>query len=90
MLDEWDEDNQLAPLEPVVERAGPTSTSFAHSTFGSRLGGAASGIVHWMMKMKMTLRFRGDGLVNELKSDLDSKGKAGLQEVNCVSLYLVL
>ena len=39
MLDERDEDNKLAPLEPAVERSGSVSTSFAHCTFGSRLGG---------------------------------------------------
>ena len=37
MLDEWDEDNELVPLEPVIERAGSTATTFAHSTFGSCL-----------------------------------------------------
>ena len=49
MLDEWDkdEDNELAALESVVERAGSTSTSFAHNTFGSGLSGAVSGMVHW-------------------------------------------
>ena len=31
MLDEWDEDNELALLEPVIERVGSTSTSFAYS-----------------------------------------------------------
>ena len=43
MLDEGSEDNELAPLEPVVERAGQTSTCFAYSTFCSRLVGATSG-----------------------------------------------
>ena len=42
MLDEWNEDNELAPLEPVVEKAGSTSTSFAFSTVSSHLGGVAS------------------------------------------------
>ena len=36
----------MAPLEPAVKRAGSTSTFFAHSTFGRRLGGAASGMVN--------------------------------------------
>ena len=30
----------------AVERAGPTSIFFIHSTFGSHLGGVASGMVH--------------------------------------------
>ena len=47
MLDEWNEDNKLAPLEPVVERAGSTFSSFALGTFGCSLGGAASRMVHW-------------------------------------------
>ena len=47
MLDELDEDNELALLEPVVERARSTSTSFTYNTFGSRFGGAAYGMVHW-------------------------------------------
>ena len=42
MLDEWDEGNELAPLEPVVERAGLVSISFAYSP-----GGSAFGIMHW-------------------------------------------
>ena len=46
MLDERDEDNVLPPRKPVVERAGSTSTSFAHSTCGSHADGAASGMVH--------------------------------------------
>ena len=48
MLDKWDKDenNELAPLEPVVERAGLTATFFIYSTFGSRLGGVASGMLH--------------------------------------------
>ena len=39
MLDECDKDdeNDLAPLEPVVKRAGSMSTSFAYSTFVSHL-----------------------------------------------------
>ena len=43
MLDECDDYNELAPLESVVERAGSTSTSFAHSV----LGGVASEMVNW-------------------------------------------
>ena len=46
MLDEWDEDNELAPLESFAEIAGWTSTFFAYCTFGSHLGGAASGMLH--------------------------------------------
>ena len=49
-------DNELAPLEPVVERAGSTSTYLAHHTFGSRLGEVAQRM------MKTTLLFRGDWL----------------------------
>ena len=41
MLDEGAE-NKLAPLEPVMERASSTSTSFALNTFGNCLDGAAS------------------------------------------------
>ena len=41
MLDKRDEDNELAPLKPAMQRAGSTSTSFSHSTFGSGLGGVA-------------------------------------------------
>ena len=40
------EDNKLASLEPVVERAVSTSVSFTHSTIGSRLGEIASRMVH--------------------------------------------
>ena len=49
MLDECDKDdkNDLTPLEPVVKRAGSTSTSFAYSTFGSHLDRGASGMVHY-------------------------------------------
>ena len=49
LLVEWskEENKDLAPLEPVVEKAGSTSTCFAYSTFGSRFGGAASEMVHW-------------------------------------------
>ena len=47
MLDEWDEDNELAPLEPVVERVGSTATSFTFSNCGSRLGGVTSGMLQW-------------------------------------------
>ena len=47
MLDEWDEDNNLAQLGPVVETAGSIFTSFTNSTFGSHTGGATSGMVHW-------------------------------------------
>ena len=46
ILDEWNEDNELAPLELTMERASSTSTSFPHSTFGSCLGGAASVMVY--------------------------------------------
>ena len=46
MLDEWDEDIELAPLEPVVEWAVSTSTSFTYSTLASPLGGVVSGMVH--------------------------------------------
>ena len=38
MLDEENDNNELGVLEPVMEKAGSTSTSFAHSTFGSHLG----------------------------------------------------
>ena len=44
MIDELEEDNDLALLEPVLERAGSISTSFAYSTFGGRLDGATFGI----------------------------------------------
>ena len=48
MLDEWDKEKKnLAPIEPVVKRAGSTSISFAHSTFGRSLAGATPGMVHW-------------------------------------------
>ena len=49
MLVEWDKDEniKLAPLKPVIEIAGSTSTSFAYSTFGSRLARTASEMVHW-------------------------------------------
>ena len=39
-LDGRDEENELALLGPVVERASSISTFLAHSTFG--LGGTAS------------------------------------------------
>ena len=65
MLDEWDEDNKLAPLESVVERASSTSTFFAYNTFASRLGGAASKMVHRYEKDEPTLQFRGDELISE-------------------------
>ena len=42
MVDECGEENELAPLDPVMERAGSTSTSFFHNTFGSGLGRAGS------------------------------------------------
>ena len=45
MLGVWDEDNELTQLEPIVERAGSTSTCFVYSTFGSCFGGVASGMV---------------------------------------------
>ena len=32
MLDEWDENNELTLLEPVVKRAGSNTTSFTFST----------------------------------------------------------
>ena len=44
MLDR--EDNQLALLESVMKRAGLTATSFDFSTFGNRLGGGTSGMLH--------------------------------------------
>ena len=69
LLDKWDEDNDLAPLEPVVEEAGSTTTSFAHSTFGSRLGKADSGMVRWK-RWKETFLFEGDGLVGKSESKL--------------------
>ena len=44
MLDKGVE-NKLAPLEPVIERAGSTSTSSALNSFGNCLDGAASRMV---------------------------------------------
>ena len=41
-----DEDNELAPLEPVVERACSTYTCFVYSTFGSGIGGVSPGMQH--------------------------------------------
>ena len=41
-----DKNNDIAPLDPVVERAGSTTTSFTHSAFGSPLGWAVSGMLH--------------------------------------------
>ena len=68
MVDDWDEDNELALLEPALEKAGSgsTSTSFAYSIFGSHFGGATfrNGALR---KMKMILLFRGDGLMNEFE-----------------------
>ena len=60
MLNKWDEDenSELAPLEPVVERAHSSATSFAISTFGTRIGGVASGM------------FRGDRLMGESEYEL--------------------
>ena len=46
MLDEWDENIDLGPLEPVIEIAGSTSSSFTYSTFGSCFARAAPGMVH--------------------------------------------
>ena len=39
MLDKWDEDNELAPLEPAMKWTGSTFTTLVCKTFG--LGGAA-------------------------------------------------
>ena len=54
MLDEWDENIDLGPLEPVIEIAGSTSSSFTYSTFGSCFARAAPGMVH-LRKIKKPL-----------------------------------
>ena len=63
MLDEWDEDN-----EPVVEKAGSSSTFFPYSTFVSRFGKEGSGMLYWE-RLKILLLW-GDGFMSESESEL--------------------
>ena len=86
MLEEWDEDNELAPLEPVVERACSIATSFVYSTFGSNFRNGA------LRKTKTFSCSKAMGWwANPNNQLLNSIGrKAGLREVSCVFLHLVL
>ena len=50
-----------------MERAGSTSTSFAHNTFGSGLSGAVSGMVHWKREEPLVPK---DRLISKFLSGL--------------------
>ena len=90
MLDEWDEDNELAPLKPVVERAGSTSTCFVYSTFGSHLGGEAC-IMLRKMKTPPVPRWWVYEQIWIWATLPNWEGrKTGFREVSCVFVYLVL
>ena len=94
MVDDWDEDNELALLEPALEKAGSgsTSTSFAYSIFGSHLGRATFGMVHWG-RWKWSSCSEAMGWWTNLNWALltnSERRKAGLREVSCVFLYFPL
>ena len=74
----------LAPLEPVVEKASSTATSFACS---SHLGGVVSKMLHW----KRASCFKATNEWIRIWALLPNsvERKAGFREVSCVFLYIV-
>ena len=92
MLDEWNEDNELAPLEPAMERACSTSTSLPLvplvAILVERLPKCCSKKNEKdppVPRRQIDERIRLWSLLPN-----SERRKAGFREVSCVFLYLIL